>query len=87
MRFICTLQQLVAAEACRLSAVPDEAAATVQRSFFDEFRAAPLSPLVLWSPGVVAEIAVDFAKPRVSLDWATPEVVVPWPLSLLRELP
>ncbi len=47
------------------------------RSFFEEDTVALLRPLELCSPGVVREMAVDLAKPRVSLEWATPEVVVP----------
>lgn len=38
------------------------------RSFFEEDLTALDRPLELWSPGVVCEMAVDLAKPRVSLE-------------------
>ncbi|MNR30570.1 hypothetical protein D3C85_1480350 [compost metagenome] len=45
--------------------------------FFEVDCPALLKPLVLCSPGVEAEIALALEMPRVSLEWAMPEVVVP----------
>ncbi|OWP52906.1 MAG: hypothetical protein DI592_11890 [Stenotrophomonas maltophilia] len=58
-----------------------------QSSFFVELSPALSRPLVLWVPGVVPEIAVALDRPRVSLEFATEEVVWPWPLLSFFSLP